>query len=66
MSNFVTGPIFNYLSNLRFPQLFTITAIVFLLDLFIPDFIPFVDEILLGLVTLLFGSWKKRKAKPGS
>lgn len=46
--------------HLRFPQLFLIAAVVFVLDLLIPDFIPFVDEILLGLVTLLLGSLRRR------
>jgi len=63
MSHFFTGPILRYLSNLRFPQLFMITAVLFVLDLLIPDLIPFVDEILLGLMTLLLGGWKKRKNK---
>jgi hypothetical protein len=34
---------------------------LFILDFFIPDAIPFVDEILLGLGAALLGSWKKRK-----
>lgn len=46
--------------HLRFPQLFLITAAVFVLDLFIPDLIPFVDEILLGLATLLLGTLRRR------
>ena len=28
------------------------------IDLVIPDFIPFADELILGLLTLLFASWK--------
>jgi hypothetical protein len=44
--------------RLKFPQLFAFTATLFLLDLVIPDLIPFVDEILLGLATLLLGSMK--------
>ena len=48
--------------NLRFPSLFLILGLVTLLDLLIPDFIPFADEIGLALLTLLFGSWKNRKA----
>ena len=36
-----------------------------LVDFFIPDVLPFVDEILLGLGAALLGSWKKRK-EPGS
>ena len=50
---------------MRFPALFAITAVLFILDFFIPDAIPFVDEILLGLGAALLGSWKKRK-EPGS
>jgi hypothetical protein len=35
---------------------------VFLADLVVPDFIPFVDEILLGLATLILASWRDRKS----
>ena len=31
----------------------------------VPDMVPFVDELLLGLGTLLLANWKKRK-EPGS
>lgn len=48
-----------YAAKLRFRQLFFIAGSLFLLDLLVPDLIPFADEILLGLLTLLFGSWKK-------
>ena len=44
--------------RLRFPQLFVLTTGLFVLDLLIPDLIPFLDEIVLGLASLLFGSWK--------
>jgi hypothetical protein len=50
---------------LRFPALFAITGALFILDFFIPDVLPFVDEILLGLGAALLRSWKKRK-EPGS
>jgi hypothetical protein len=33
---------------------------LFIIDLIIPDFIPFADEILLGLVSLLLAGLKKR------
>lgn len=46
-------------ARLRFPQLFLLTLGLFLLDLVVPDFIPFVDEALLALTTLLLGSWRK-------
>ena len=47
-------------ARLRFPQLFMLFAVLFLLDVLIPDMIPMADEILLGLLTLLLGSWKRR------
>lgn len=48
--------------RLRFPTLFLLTAILFVVNLVVADPLPFVDEILLGLATLLLGSWKERKA----
>ena len=53
--------------NLRFPALALVFGLLTLFDILIPDFIPFVDEIGLALLTLLFGSWKNRKAdkRPG-
>ena len=54
--------IVSYLSGLRFPVLLLIVGTLFLLNLVIPDPIPFVDEILLGLLTALFASWRKRRA----
>ena len=44
-----------YASRLRFPKLLLLTVVLFVADLFIPDCIPFVDEILLGLAALLLG-----------
>ena len=53
-----------FASRLRFPWLFALTAGLFLLDLIVPDAIPLVDELLLGLATLLLGSWRKRRQPP--
>ena len=47
--------------RLRFPVLFLVTALAFGADLLVPDAIPFVDEILLGLATVLLGAWKRRR-----
>ncbi len=47
-------------ARLRFPQLFALAATLFFIDLLIPDLIPFIDEILLGLLTLLLGSLQDR------
>ena len=54
-----------FASKLRFPYLFLLTGGLFLLDLVIPDLIPFADELLLGLGTLLLGSLRKRKSVAG-
>lgn len=51
-----------FAGRLKFPVLFLVTAALFVVDLAIPDVIPFVDEVLLGLGTLLLGSWKKRRS----
>jgi hypothetical protein len=50
-----------YASRLRFPYLFLATAILFMGDLIFPDLVPFADEILLGLLTALFGTWRRRR-----
>ncbi|PVV24888.1 MAG: hypothetical protein B6D74_04335 [gamma proteobacterium symbiont of Ctena orbiculata] len=51
-----------YADRLKFRQLFLLTAALFVADLLIPDLVPFVDELLLGLLTLLFGAWKKSES----
>jgi hypothetical protein len=49
-------------ARLRFPNLFMVTALLFVLNLVVPDVIPFIDEILLGLGTALLGSLRKGRA----
>ncbi len=48
--------------NLRFPGLFALLAAVTVVDVFIPDFIPFLDEIVLAILTMIFALWKERRA----
>lgn len=62
MANPLTGGLLKFAAGLRFPQLFWITLSLFVLDVFMPDLIPFADELLLGLLTLLFASIKRRGA----
>jgi hypothetical protein len=50
-----------FASKLRYPHLFMLTGALFLLDLVIPDVIPFADELLLGLGTLLLAGLKARR-----
>jgi hypothetical protein len=54
----VAALVFRFLSGLRFRTLFLFTATLFVADLLLPDTIPFVDEILLGLLTVLFAQLK--------
>lgn len=59
------GWFLNYARKLKHPQLFKWISLIFLVDLFIPDLVPFVDEVLLGLATLFLASWRKsRKPEP--
>lgn len=51
-----------FLRGLRSWQLFVLAATLFAGDLVTPDPVPFLDEILLGVVTLLLARWK---ARPG-
>jgi hypothetical protein len=60
------GPALQFAAGLRFPTLFAIAGTLFLLDLLIPDLIPFADELLLGLVTLMLAAWKRRKPPASS
>jgi hypothetical protein len=48
-----------FAAGLRFPALFMIVAGLFVIDFLVPDLIPFFDEIILGLGTLLLGSLRK-------
>ncbi|BAV97468.1 hypothetical protein ABIE09_004757 [Lysobacter enzymogenes] len=61
MANPLLAPLMGFLGRLSYPRLFLLTAGLFALDLVVPDFIPFIDELLLGLGTLLLANWKKRK-----
>jgi len=56
-------PVLEWARKLRYPTLFKITAALFVLDTLFLDPLPFVDEILLGLGTLLLANWKSRKEK---
>ncbi len=42
----------------RSPILLLVAAVIFVFDVLVPDLIPFVDEILLGLVTVLLARWR--------
>jgi hypothetical protein len=50
--------------GLRHPQLFGVLLALFLIDLVIPDPLPLIDEIMLGLLTFIAGTWKTRNEPP--
>lgn len=53
-----------FAAGLRFPTLFKLVAALFVVDLIIPDMVPFMDEILLALGTLLLAGLRKRRDSP--
>ena len=50
--------------RLKYPWVFVLLAAVFVVDAIIPDPIPFVDEIMLALLTFLVGTWRTRGKAP--
>lgn len=61
MPNPLLAPVLRWFGRLSYPKLFLTAAVLFLVDAVVPDFIPFADELLLGLGTLLLANWKKAK-----
>ncbi|HVI26690.1 MAG TPA: DUF6116 family protein [Xanthomonadaceae bacterium] len=62
MPNPLVAPLLRWVGRLSYPRLFLLTAALFLADLVVPDVVPFADELLLGLGTLLLANWKRRKS----
>ncbi|MCG3201424.1 MAG: hypothetical protein NFCOHLIN_01292 [Gammaproteobacteria bacterium] len=56
--------VLRFASGLRFPQLFLLALGLFVVDVLVPDFVPFADEIILGLVTLIAASLRKQVQPP--
>lgn len=57
-----------FANELKFKNLFLIVIGLFVTDLFVPDFIPFIDEIILGLLAIILANWKdvRKKEKQGN
>lgn len=62
MSRILLAPLLRWAGKLRYPTLFWVTAALFAVDMVTIDPIPLVDELLLGLATLVLAKWKTRKA----
>lgn len=59
------GGFLGWAKRRRFPTLLLITGGLFIADLLVPDLIPFVDEVLLGLATVILARWKDRRQVSG-
>jgi len=59
MANPLSAPIVAFASRLRFPTLFKITLALMVLSWLLPDPIPFLDEIVTAMATLVLASWKR-------
>jgi len=55
----VRDRLIRYVEGLRFPYLVALTGSLFVFDLFVPDVVPYIDEILLALVTLILARLKR-------
>lgn len=61
MANPLFAPLVRFLGDLRYPKLFLVIALLFGVDLLIPDFVPW-DDIFFGLATLFLSRLKSRRA----
>ena len=50
----------SWLESLRFPVLVIVATVLLIANLLIPDALPFVDEILLGVVAIILSRLKRR------
>ena len=57
----LTSRLSGYAESLKFPWLMLLTSLLFVINLFVPDAVPFIDEILLGLVAVILGRLKRKK-----
>ena len=53
-----------WVGGLRHPQLFLLFAALFGIDFLVPDAIPFLDEMMLLVGTLLLGTMRHRRDEP--
>ena len=57
----ITALVSRLIPGLRYPWLFAILAGLFAIDLVVPDPIPFLDEVVLAVLTFLAASWRTRQ-----
>lgn len=59
----ITAVVVRWASGLRFPWLFLLTASLFAVNMLVPDAIPLVDELLMGLAAAMLASLRKKPDK---
>lgn len=62
MRNLIRDRLLKWAAHFRYPRLLMVTVGLFILDMLIPDIIPFADEILLGLIALALARLKRNPA----
>lgn len=60
----VRDRLIRYVEGLRFPYLVGLTAALFVVNIVVPDLVPYIDEILLGLLTIMLSRLKRPGASP--
>ncbi len=59
----IMGIFLAYANRLKFRNLFFLISALFIIDLLVPDMVPMIDEIILGLLAIILSNWKKNKAQ---
>lgn len=54
------GPFLEFANRLKFKNLFLLITALLIIDLLIPDMIPMLDEIILGILAIVLGNLKKK------
>lgn len=62
MRKLLLAPLLHFARRPRFPTLFALVAGLFVLNVLVPDPLPFIDEIAMGLGSMLLASWKNRNS----
>jgi hypothetical protein len=61
----IKSRVISYLESLRFPVLLLVAVVLFGVNVFVPDVVPFIDEVLLALVAVILSRLKRRPAQAG-
>lgn len=56
--NKTPGRVTAFLDRLSTSNLVFVVGAIFAIDLFVPDMVPFVDEVILGVLTILLARWR--------